>query len=146
VKSPTMARTRKAPALSKALQHGPGSVGGVRTAPLTADAGRILAVCWRTATVTTETNVPPKGHALGKAARTAPACWADGSRATTGTVALCDPCTASVRDLDVLRSDCQCEVVEDLPELVVVVDVGDDVVVAAAHILHEGMTGGEDPH
>jgi hypothetical protein len=64
----------------------------------------------------------------------------------TGSVALCDPRAAPVRDLDALRSDCQCEVVEDLPELVVVVDVGGDVVVAAAHILHEGMTGGEDPY
>jgi len=30
---------------------GPDSVGAVRTRPLTADAGRILAVCWRTAAV-----------------------------------------------------------------------------------------------
>ena len=49
-----------------------------------------------------------------------------------------------MRDLNALRSDCQCEVVEGVPEPVVVVDVGGDVVVAAAHILHEGMTGGED--
>ena len=34
--------------------------------PLTADAGRILAVCWRTAALTTQTNVPPAGHALRK--------------------------------------------------------------------------------
>ena len=61
-----MARTRKAPPLSKALQHGPGSVGAVRTCPLTADAGRTLAVSWRTATVTTQANVTPTVHALGE--------------------------------------------------------------------------------
>jgi hypothetical protein len=35
--------------------------------------------------------------------------------------------------------------VEGEAEPVVVGDVGGDVVVAAAQILHEGMTGGEDP-
>ena len=44
----------------------PDSVGAVRIRPLTADAGRILAVCWRTAAVTTQANVPPTGHALGE--------------------------------------------------------------------------------
>jgi hypothetical protein len=43
------------------------------------------------------------------------------------------------------RSDCQSELVEDRAEPVAGGDVGGDVVVAAAQVLHEGMTGGEDP-
>ena len=46
----------------------------------------------------------------------------------------------------VLRSDCQCQLIEDDAELVMAGDVGGDVVVAAAHALHEGVTGSEDPH
>ena len=37
------------------------------------------------------------------------------------------------------------EVFEGDAEPVVVGDVGSDVVVAAAQVLHEGMAGGEDP-
>jgi hypothetical protein len=72
MKSPAMACTRKAPAL-KAVECAPGSVGGILTHALVADAGRILAAYWRTATVTTETNVPPAGHAPRQTARTAAA-------------------------------------------------------------------------
>jgi hypothetical protein len=38
-----------------------------------------------------------------------------------------------------------CQVVERRPSPVVTGDFGGDVVVAAAQILHEGMTGREDP-
>jgi hypothetical protein len=65
VKSPT-SPYEKAPALSKALQRGAGSAGEIRTRPLTADAGQILAAWWRTVPMTTGTNVPPAGHALGE--------------------------------------------------------------------------------
>jgi len=42
-------------------------------------------------------------------------------------------------------SDGEREVVECHAEPMVAVDFGSDVVVAAAEVLHEGMTGGEDP-
>jgi hypothetical protein len=44
-----------------------------------------------------------------------------------------------------LRSDRQSEVIEGDAELVPVVLVGSDVVVGAAQVLHEGVTGSEDP-
>jgi hypothetical protein len=44
-----------------------------------------------------------------------------------------------------LRSDGQCEVVEGVAEPVVSRDVGGDLVVAAAQVLHERVAGGEDP-
>jgi hypothetical protein len=44
---------------------GPGSADGIPTRPLTADAGQILTVWRRTAAATTETSVPPTGHAVG---------------------------------------------------------------------------------
>jgi hypothetical protein len=43
-----------------------------------------------------------------------------------------------------LRSDGQCEVVEGVAEPVVSRDVGGDLVVAAAQVLHERVTGGQD--
>jgi hypothetical protein len=43
-------------------------------------------------------------------------------------------------------SDGEREVVECRAEPVVAGDFGSDVVVTAAQILHEGVTGGEDPH
>jgi hypothetical protein len=61
-----------------------------------------------------------------------------------GTVALGDPWAASSAGLPA-RSDCQSELVEDRAEPVAGGDVGGDVVVAAAQVLHEGVTGGEDP-
>ena len=42
-------------------------------------------------------------------------------------------------------SDGDCEVVEGDAEPVVSMDVGGDVAVAAAQVLHEGVTGGQDP-
>ena len=44
-----------------------------------------------------------------------------------------------------LSSDGEHEVVECHPEPVAAGDFGSDVVVAAAEVLHEGVTGGEDP-
>jgi hypothetical protein len=52
---------------------------------------------------------------------------------------------SGVAGLDAPRSDYQCEVVEDRWEPAVVMGLSGDVVVAALHILHEGMTGGDDP-
>ena len=43
-----------------------------------------------------------------------------------------------------VRSDGQCEVVEGVAEPVVSWDVGGDLVVAAAQVLYEGVTGGDD--
>jgi hypothetical protein len=43
-----------------------------------------------------------------------------------------------------LRSDGQCEVVEGVAEPVVSRDVGGDLLVAAAQVLHERVTGGQD--
>jgi hypothetical protein len=51
--------------------------------------------------------------------------------------AACPGCTAS--------SDDRGEVVEDDAEPVATRDLGGDVVVVAAQVLHEGMSGGEDP-
>jgi len=63
-----------------------------------------------------------------------------------GTVALSHPCTRPEHDHLVLRrSDGDCKVVEGDAEPVAVVGVGCDIVVPAAQVLHEGMTGGEDP-
>lgn len=45
----------------------------------------------------------------------------------------------------VLRSDCHNEPVEDRAKPVAGGDVEGDVVVAAAQVLHEGMTSGQDP-
>ena len=44
-----------------------------------------------------------------------------------------------------LRSDCQGKFIEDHAELAAVRDVGGDVILAAAEILHERMPSGEDP-
>jgi hypothetical protein len=87
----------------------------------------------------------PEATGRGTGRRPSAGSFTAASLGAGGPVALSDPCPASVRDLDALRSDCRREIVEDRLELVVVVDVGGDVVVAAAHILHEGVTGGEDP-
>ena len=63
-----------------------------------------------------------------------------------GTVALSLPPESQSRIARMLRwSDGDCEVVEGDAEPVVSVDVGGDVVVAAAQVLHEGVTGGHDP-
>ena len=63
-----------------------------------------------------------------------------------GTVALRHPWQGQGMITSILRgSDGSCEVVEGDAEPVVARDVGGDVVVAAAQILHEGMTGREDP-
>jgi hypothetical protein len=43
-------------------------------------------------------------------------------------------------------SDGGCEVVEGDAEFMAVGDVGGDVVVAAAQVLDEGVTGGDGPH
>ncbi len=43
-------------------------------------------------------------------------------------------------------SDGDREVVEGDAKPVAVEGVSGDVVVAAAHVLHEGVTGGDDPH
>ena len=64
--------------------------------------------------------------------------------ASGGTVALGDPWQRRALAC-VLRSDCHSELVEDRAEPVAGGDVKGDVVVAAAQILHEGMTGGQDP-
>ncbi len=64
--------------------------------------------------------------------------------AINGTVALGDPWQRRALAC-VLRSDCHSELVEDRAEPVAGGDVKGDVVVAAAQILHEGMTGGKDP-
>jgi len=42
-------------------------------------------------------------------------------------------------------SDRGCEAVKGDPKPVAGTDVGGDLVVAAAHVLDEGMTGGQDP-
>ena len=56
-----------------------------------------------------------------------------------------NPCARSKRDHLMLRwSDGDSEVVEGDAEPVVE-GVGGDVAVAAAEVLHEGVTGGEDP-
>ena len=63
-----------------------------------------------------------------------------------GTVALRHLCARQGRITRMLRwSDGGCQVVEGDAEPVAVGDVGGDVVVAAAQVLHEGVTGGEDP-
>ena len=62
-----------------------------------------------------------------------------------GSVALGDPWAASRSCLIVSRSDGQCQIVEGEAEPAVAGDVGGDVVMAAAQILHEGMTGSKDP-
>jgi hypothetical protein len=67
-----------------------------------------------------------------------------GATCCTGTVALGDPWQRRALAC-VLRSDCHSELVEDRAEPVAGGDVKGDVVVAAAQILHEGMTGGKDP-
>ena len=58
MKSPAIA-VRERHQRSKAVECAPGSVGGILTHALVADARRTLAACWRTAAVTTGTNVPP---------------------------------------------------------------------------------------
>ncbi len=62
-----------------------------------------------------------------------------------GTVALCDPCAASTHGAGCAGSDRQCELIEDRAELVMGGDVGGDVVVAAAQVLDERVTSGQDP-
>lgn len=44
-----------------------------------------------------------------------------------------------------LRSDCQYKFIEDHAELAAVQNGGGDVIVVAAEILHERMSGGEYP-
>ena len=61
-----MAVRERHPRCQRRFNVGPGSADGIRTRPLTADAGRILTVCRCTAAATTETNVPPTGHAVGE--------------------------------------------------------------------------------
>src|ERR1019366_7449868 len=66
--------------------------------------------------------------------------------APDGTVALSLPPESQSRIARMLRwSDGDGEVVEGDAEPVVSLDVGGDVVVAAAQVLHEGVTGGQDP-
>ena len=62
-----------------------------------------------------------------------------------GTVALCHLCTGQSM-IGMLRwSDGECQVVEDDAKPVSAGGVGGDVVVAAAQVLHEGVTDGEGP-
>jgi hypothetical protein len=58
---------------------------------------------------------------------------------------LCHRRTTSEFFPHVLRSDSECKTVEGRAEPVAGGDVGSDVVVAAAKVLHEGVAGGEDP-
>jgi hypothetical protein len=63
-----------------------------------------------------------------------------------GTVALRHPCARQGVITRMLRwSDGGCEVVEGDAQPLVFGDVGGDVVVAATQVLHEGVTGGENP-
>jgi len=52
---------------------------------------------------------------------------------------------ASERWAAYFRSDCHSELVEDGAEPVAGGEVGGDVVVAAAQVLHKGVTSGENP-
>ncbi len=68
------------------------------------------------------------------------------SKDADGTVALRHPWQGQGMITSILRgSDGSCEVVEGDAEPVVARDVGGDVVVATAQILHERVAGGEDP-
>src|ERR1039457_7637280 len=69
---------------------------------------------------------------------------APGPEPSGGTVALCHSRAASENDPHALRVDGGCEAVKGDPEPVAGRDVGGDLVVAAAHVLHEGMTTGQD--
>jgi hypothetical protein len=70
----------------------------------------------------------------------------DGAGRCNGTVALRHPCARQDIITRMLRwSDGGCEVVEGDAQPVVFGNVGGDVVVAAAQVLHEGVTGGEGP-
>ena len=52
---------------------------------------------------------------------------------------------ASGRWAAYFRTDCHSELVEDGAEPVARGDVGGDLVVVAAQVLHEGVTSGENP-
>jgi AAA ATPase domain len=65
--------------------------------------------------------------------------------ALRGTVALCHPGQLRSMIPMLCRSDGDCQVVEGDAEPLAGEEVGGDVVVAAAKVLHEGMSGGEDP-
>ena len=62
-----------------------------------------------------------------------------------GTVALCHPGQLRSMIPMLCWSDGDCQVVEGDAEPLAVGEVGGDVVVAAAKVLHERVTGGEDP-
>lgn len=94
-------------------------------------------------------------RALPNRLATVPVAWilacrpSPGSRqlqsALDGTVALGDPQCCLAALAWILQSARQGELVEDLAEPVAGGDIGGDVVVPATQVLHEGVTGREDP-